>query len=254
MNNMYCPELENKILSKDAFLDILENSTEEKIKVSFLNPFSYPLIARQSQIIECFNYWFADGSTMCLFTNLFRIKKSRIRRASFDFSSLAGQCFEFLENNALSVAIIGGNQNEIVQACDYFTKKYPKLNICFQHHGYIDDDAYESIIFQLNESKPRAVIVGMGTPKQEKFIMSVEKKLTTCNYFFTCGGFISQTANSGDYYLPIVKKLGLRWLQRAILHKHVRRRLLFDYPVFYFKYVTSGALMYFSKLKRGGPN
>ncbi|MFZ4168772.1 WecB/TagA/CpsF family glycosyltransferase [Enterobacter ludwigii] len=237
---MYCPELENKIVTFENFHEILCENKDKRIKVSFVNPFSYPIIAKRPDLIENIDYWFSDGSTLCLVTNLFRKREEKISRGSFDFSSLAGPCFEYLQNNFLSVAIIGGTADECERACDYFRKQYPRLNICFHHHGFLDLSNASEVLELLINSKPDALVIGMGTPKQEEFMINAANLLSHCKMFFTCGGFITQTATSGDYYHPLVKKLGLRWLQRAILHKHVRHRLLFDYPMFYYKYLTSG--------------
>ncbi|EHR8642243.1 TPA: WecB/TagA/CpsF family glycosyltransferase, partial [Escherichia coli] len=216
--------------SQEFFVETLKNSQLNKTRISFLNPYSYPLISRNKKIIKGFDYWFADGLTLCIVTNLFREKSDIIKRGSFDFSSLAGICFDYLQTHSLSVAIIGGSNDEIHQACEYFSIRYPSLKICFKHHGYIDIDKCDHIINELKKSEVQALIVGMGTPKQEEFILKVEKHIISCKLFLTCGGFISQTASSGDYYHPLIKRLGLRWLQRAVLHKHVRRRLLLNYP------------------------
>lgn len=146
----------------------------------------------------------------------------------------------------MSIAIIGGTSDELAIVCKYIEDRYKGINICFKHSSYIDNAT--EVISALVSANPDALIVGMGTPKQESFILSVEDPLPMCKFYFTCGGFLSQTASSGDYYHPIIKKLGLRWLQRAFLHKHVRERLIKDYPVFYLKYFTS-SLLYFLKRK-----
>ncbi len=78
----------------------------------------------------------------------------------------------------------------------------------------------------------------MGTPLQEEFLIRI-KKAINIKILITCGGFLTQTSMFGDYYHPIIKKLGLRWLQRAILHKHVRDRLIKVYPEFLLSYLLN---------------
>ena len=77
----------------------------------------------------------------------------------------------------------------------------------------------------------------MGTPIQEDFAIYCLQNSKFIKKAVTCGGFITQTAIKGDYYHPLIKKLGLRWLQRAYLHKHVRDRLFRVYPKFIFSYL-----------------
>ncbi|EJL7009021.1 WecB/TagA/CpsF family glycosyltransferase, partial [Vibrio cholerae] len=113
--------------------------------------------------------------------------------------------------------------------------EYPKLKINYRRNGFFNNKIeVEDIVF--NVLKSDFIILGLGTPKQEDF-SSYLHSIYPGKIIFTCGGFITQTAIKNDYYFPIVKKLGLRWLQRAIMHKHVRRRLLYDYPIFFYKYI-----------------
>ncbi|WP_213082224.1 hypothetical protein, partial [Escherichia coli] len=60
--------------SQEFFVETLKNSQLNKTRISFLNPYSYPLISRNKKIIKGFDYWFADGLTLCIVTNLFREK------------------------------------------------------------------------------------------------------------------------------------------------------------------------------------
>ena len=88
-----------------------------------------------------------------------------------------------------------------------------------------------------NRLKPEVVLVGMGTPYQERFSINLKQQLNNPAVIITCGGFLTQTSIKPDYYHPVVKKLGLRWLQRMILHKHVRERVLNKYPKFTVSYL-----------------
>jgi hypothetical protein len=45
----------------------------------------------------------------------------------------------------------------------------------------------------------------------------------------------------------MVKKTHLRWLQRALEYKHIRRRLLVNYPVNIMRYIFEHILLLFVK-------
>jgi exopolysaccharide biosynthesis WecB/TagA/CpsF family protein len=228
--------LESKIIDSKQFGEMLKEKSDTSRVVSFVNPFSYSLIANNSHLINEVDYWFVDGMALCYLTNLRR--KNKISRASFDLSSIAKDFLNFASKNASKIALIGSAENEIDVACENLVKLFPELNIVYSHHGYIKNK-FEEVYTEINKSGARYVLVGMGTPMQEEFAIGCKKHCPNLSLIFTCGGFITQTAMKPDYYHPLIKKLGLRWLQRAYLHKHVRKRLINDYPSFMLRYLIN---------------
>ena len=229
-------KLEKKIHSVQKINDILNSESDGDAKViSFVNPFSYAIVAKNSDVTDAVDYWFCDGSLMCALTNLRR--DEHIKRASFDFSSIASDVIAHAESNRIKVGFVGAKEDEIHEAIRNIRAFYPDLDVVFAHNGYISDLEYQTVLDDLKDSHAEFLIVGMGTPHQEKFAIDCKKNVKSLNLIFTCGGFLTQTAIKGDYYHPLVKKLGLRWLQRAFLHSHVRKRLVRDYPVFILRYL-----------------
>lgn len=228
--------LESKIVDSKVIESILNNEISHPQLISFVNPFSYSLIARNKRLVDEIDYWFIDGSALCYLTNLRRQKK--ITRASFDLSSIANDVFNYASKMSLKVAVIGGAPGEVEIACNNLEQIFPNLNIVFKHHGYIKDD-FDRVYKEINNSLANYVVVGMGTPIQEEFAIKCKNSCVHLSAIFTCGGFITQTAMKPDYYHPLVKKLGLRWLQRAYHYKHVRDRLIKDYPGFAIRYLIN---------------
>ena len=226
-------KIENKILCLADFNKLLVQP--EKKAITFVNPFSYQLLANQPKLIDDIDVLFSDGALLCAFSNLRR--KNKIDRVSFDFSSIADIVFTHASDEQLSVALLGGSREEISQTVMYLENRYPRLNICFSRDGYFDRTEFPNVISDLDLKGSDIVIAGMGTPLQDEFIVKVKELSKGVKLSFTCGGFLTQTASKGDYYSPVIKKLGLRWLQRCILHKHVRTRLIKNYPVFIFSYL-----------------
>lgn len=209
-------------------------AAENKIVISFLNPFSYYEVAQDDDLINGVDYYFSDGSLLCRLHNLFLPK---ITRASFDYSSIAGTFLESVAASGKRIAIIGATEEENTLAVEVLKKQYPNLNVVFNRNGYIDDN--QKIANELNELQVEVVLVGMGTPYQERFSIFLKEHLTSPVVIITCGGFLTQTSIKPDYYHPLVKKFGLRWLQRIVMHKHVRDRVLKVYPKFIFSYLKT---------------
>ncbi|WP_299016337.1 WecB/TagA/CpsF family glycosyltransferase [uncultured Photobacterium sp.] len=222
--------------SRVCFQKVLNSYLEGKGgNVTFVNPFSYKYFETNPEEVGNFTKLFIDGASLVYLHNLFNANK--VDRVSFDYSSIAGEVFSFCEENNLKVGIIGGQEDEVKTACQNIKLKHPRLLIKYSRNGYINSQK-ELETISLSASNCDILILGMGTPKQEEVSSFLYRKYPK-KLIFTCGGFITQTSIKSDYYHPLAKKLGLRWLQRAIMHKHVRTRLISDYPKFYIKYIFS---------------
>ena len=129
-------QLNNKIKSGNDFFKIQKAAfnSNESIVISFLNPFSYYEVAKETKLIVGVDYYFSDGSLLCMMHNLFLPK---ITRASFDYSSIAEGFLLEAQKQSKRVAIIGATEEENKIAVDVLRKQYPSLNIVYQRNGYI---------------------------------------------------------------------------------------------------------------------
>jgi len=215
--------------------------------VSFVNPFSYRVLLNSPNIIDGIDSFYSDGSLLQRLHNIF-YPKSKVNRISFDYSSIAGEVFEFVQNNELNIAFVGGTSTEISKAEVNIKTCYPMLNIVYSRSGYFNGEEEKKDCFNLiDESNAAVLIVGMGTPIQEQFLMEAKLNCPNVKLMFTCGGFLTQTAIKSDYYHPLIKKLGLRWLQRVVMHKHVRQRIIKDYPKFLVTYLYEHLAIIFNR-------
>ncbi|QTL36100.1 WecB/TagA/CpsF family glycosyltransferase [Pseudoalteromonas viridis] len=232
--------LDEKIVPKSRWQSAINELEGEGsiVIATFVNPFSYSILQSRPELVEQFNYIFSDGILHTKLHNLFCDNK--IDRVSFDLSSIAKDTLLRAENKGLRVAFIGGKPEHAAVLEQKMKELFPQLQVCICRDGYFDNDEQKSqAVDEIMLAKPDIVIVGMGTPLQEEFLLKCVAKNTSANEFYTCGGFLEQTATKGDYYHPLVKKLGIRWLQRAILHSHVRKRIFKDYPKFVLNYIKS---------------
>lgn len=240
--------LESKLDHGLSFIEVIEKSfSSDGSIVSFVNPFSYSILNNNEWIINDVDYWYSDGALLCSLLNISR--RDKIHRNSFDFSSVANELFLYATLHNYSISLIGGSLSEIQKASQYLSSRYPDMNIVYFRDGFFDDSEIFEIANAIQKSQADIVISGMGTPRQEEFLIEIHKKVNA-KVLITCGGFFSQTAMRGDYYHPLVKKYGLRWLQRAIMHKHVRDRLLIDYPVFIVRYLSDLLINKLKNIKR----
>lgn len=228
--------IDDKIYSFDFYESLKEglllNFTDCKA-ISFINPFSYYMLSDNKEISGGIDGFFIDGALLCYLHNA--TKKNKVKRISFDYSSISGDFLDFCNEKKLRVSFIGATDLELKVAMEKFSVKYPDINYGYSRDGYVKK-CDERILFDGVDGSD-VVIVGMGAPYQEEWALKIKKN---CNVklIITCGGFLTQTSIRDDYYYPIIKTLGLRWLQRMACHKHVRDKVFKMYPAFLRRYVS----------------
>jgi N-acetylglucosaminyldiphosphoundecaprenol N-acetyl-beta-D-mannosaminyltransferase len=201
--------------------------------VAFLNPSSYLLFDNyllSNGASKIHRYMiFIDGISLVLILNFFF--KVKVNRFSFDMTSVAPVVFSICAAEGRKVALVGGTESVIRSATSMFSAKYPGLDIVYIRNGYFSDESQvletQNIIMDLNVS---VVVVGMGTPHQEKFLEGLYDQGYS-GTGFTCGGFFDQSKDSLAYYPEWINKWNLRALYRLYKEpKRLWRRYLIDYP------------------------
>lgn len=198
--------------------------------VTFLNPFSIEQIT-EIELYEKFNYICSDGIIPVLINNLFSPR--RIKRISFDMSSLAEKVFFKAQKEEQAIYIVGSTIENVSKFKNVVESYYPNIRIIGISDGYFDVSSH--IIESIIKSKCKIVIVGMGYPNQDIFSIQLIDA-GYCGVVFTCGGFIHQTTYKINYYPWILDKLNLRSLYRIYKEPKVLTRLIKYYPPFIAKF------------------
>lgn len=220
-----------KILSREEIilkLDQIAKGEGRPSSFSFINNFSYRIFRRNADILDI-DYLSADGSLMAYLLTL--ASGRRIRRASFDNNSIGADVLDYAARHAVSVAIVGGTQEEVEAAARKLANNHLGLIVAAAVSGFNVDK--EGLVQLLSERQARIAIFSMGTGLQERMALTCLKAVPGLWAAFTCGAFVSQVAASHGQtiYPKWVNACGLRWLYRLVQEKHVRKRLLWDYPL-----------------------
>lgn len=202
----------------------------EKSLITYLNPYSYLLIRKQIGIIEDFNVVNYDGFLLSWLMRLIGIKQNRI---SFDMTSFAPVFFDCLVKRRCNVFFVGGEPGIADKAVSKLKDNYPSLIVSGIRHGFFSGpEERNNFINRLVLLSPDYVVVGMGAPLQEQFLVDL-KKAGWNGVGYTCGGFLHQTAKAGVcYYPPIINRLNLRWLYRMVDEPKLMKRYFLEYPKF----------------------
>src|SRR4030042_3226164 len=113
------------------------------------------------------------------------------------------------------IFIFGSEPDANREACKNITASYPSLNLVGRQHGYLSEGEHEDLVREINTSAADILFVGLGSPKQEKWIHQY-KKLLKVKICMGVGGYLDVLAGKVPGAPPFVQKLGLEWLYRLI--------------------------------------
>lgn len=196
---------------------------------SYINPFVYLTLKDNKDLIASLDGIYLDGFMMVL---IFRLMGVKTIRLSCDMTSVFKHLFLYASTERKTIYAIGSTQDNIEKSIQNIKNSFPNLIVLNYRNGFFTDRSeIEKECENINLTNPDFLLVGMGTPFQEKFINDVKvsgyKGVT-----FTCGGFFHQTIGKLNYYPKYIDSLNLRWLYRMFDEKRVFYRTIKYYPLF----------------------
>ncbi|MDO4535356.1 MAG: WecB/TagA/CpsF family glycosyltransferase [Clostridium perfringens] len=121
---------------------------------------------------------------------------------------------DYCEKNKKSIYLLGA-KNYVVDKCtDNIKKLHPKINILGHSHGFFDMESCEDILKDINDLKPYALFVAMGTPRQELFIEKY-KDILPCSIFMGVGGSFDILARVSKRAPKWIIDIGMEWFYRV---------------------------------------
>ena len=144
--------------------------------------------------------------------------------------------FAVIENTDLRVFFLGSGPGVAEEAKDKILDRFPNLNIVGTHDGYFKDD--EVVIDYINGFEPDLLLVGLGAPKQEKWIDRNRHKVTA-SVLYGCGGSLDGFSGRVPRAPEIFIRLNLEWFHRLISQPSRWRRML-RLPLFLIKMLAEG--------------
>lgn len=116
-------------------------------------------------------------------------------------------------DNSFSVYLLGAREKTVAKAVQSLQKQFKDLKIAGCHNGYFTDNA--EVISEINKAKPNIVFVGLGFPKQEKWIWENRSQLKV-NLLVAEGGSFDYLAGEVKRAPLFIRKIGFDWLFRLI--------------------------------------
>lgn len=125
------------------------------------------------------------------------------------FNSLVDNAFKY----GKKVYLYGAKKEVIEKTVKVLKEKYINLNICGYMSGYSKE---KDLLNDIKKCKPDYLFVGIGSPKQEEFIIRNEKLFRNISVIMPVGGTFDVVSGLKKRAPIIYQKLHLEWLYRMI--------------------------------------
>lgn len=128
---------------------------------------------------------------------------------------LLEKLFGVWDGSSLRVFLLGAAPGVAERAARQLAQRYPNLQIVGTHHGYFRPDENEKILEQIARTRPHMVLVGLGVPRQERWMMENRARLRPAVLMGVGGCFDVWSGRLMRAPLSW-QRLGLEWLYRLL--------------------------------------
>ena len=165
---------------------------------------------KKEQIINCFNsqkYQIPDGIGIVYAS---KIKHGNIKKRISGIDLFTNLCQESIKHTA-KIFLYGGKDEISDTAKKELEILYPNIKIVGTCSGYEDE---RNVIEKINNSNANILFVGLGSPKQEEFIINNRNNLNNIKIFMPVGGSFDVISKSKKRAPNWMIRLNLEWLFR----------------------------------------
>jgi len=139
----------------------------------------------------------------------------------------------------LRVFFLGSTETVVNQASSSFKILYPELLIAGVHHGYLSDIDSEAVVHLINKATPDILVVGMGMPLQEEWILKYIDRLDVrivCNAG-SCFDYVAGVKKRCPTWMGV---MGFEWLYRLVQEpRRLWQRYLIGNPLFVWRIIRN---------------
>jgi len=130
----------------------------------------------------------------------------------------------------LGVFILGERPGQIGAVKDAFQRLFPGLFLAGYHHGYFDLDQSEAVVELINDSGADILLVGMGTPRQEKWLAQYASALQP-RLRIGVGGLFHYWDGRLRRAPALLRRMKLEWAYILLQQPHRWRRYAMSAPM-----------------------
>lgn len=216
---------------------VKDSSQKLPVKVGFVNANSINILWNDHELqeaISAFDYVFPDGIGLKLASYL---------HGEFPIDSISGTALvpallAAPELTGQRVFLLGDQPTAIKSVAQHFPRLFSTSMLAGYHHGFFKPENSDNVIKLINSSESDILLVGMGTPEQEKWLNRYSSVLDV-RIQIAVGGLFQYWDNRLKRAPPGARKLGLEWLCILWQQPFKWRRYLIGNPLFLMRAVQS---------------
>jgi N-acetylglucosaminyldiphosphoundecaprenol N-acetyl-beta-D-mannosaminyltransferase len=180
----------------------------------------------QAEIVLC------DGAGVMLAA---RILGGRIPER-ITYADWAWQLAAFAAAEGFSLYFLGARPGVAEEAARRLQQRYPALKIAGVHHGYFDHSVgspeNEAVLQEINASSPDILLIGLGMPLQEYWLMENRHNLNA-SVVLTGGAVFDYVSGRLRRGPRLLTESGFEWLARLLIEpRRLWRRYIVGNPLF----------------------
>jgi N-acetylglucosaminyldiphosphoundecaprenol N-acetyl-beta-D-mannosaminyltransferase len=223
------------VLSANA--NCLNLSHEDPALRDFLN---------QAEIVLC------DGAGVMLAA---RILGGRIPER-ITYADWAWRLTAFAAAEGFSLYFLGARPGVAAEAARRLQQRYPALKIAGAHHGYFDHSVgspeNEAVLQEINASSPDILLIGLGMPLQEYWLMENRHNLNA-GVVLTGGAVFDYVSGRLRRGPRLLTESGFEWLARLLIEpRRLWRRYIVGNPLFLLRVLEQRLSRAHYDTRRGG--
>lgn len=122
--------------------------------------------------------------------------------------------------------LFGSSEEVNAKACEILRERYPGIRIVGRSNGFVKSEEMDGLVRQINESGAEILFVGMGSPRQEKWMSEYASKLTTVKLCQGIGGTLDTIVGTIRRAPRFLQEAGMEWFYRLLCQPSRFRRQL----------------------------
>ncbi len=209
-------------VSMNEALDIIKETIDKKSKLHIITINAEMIMLSKTNeifknILNQAELLIPDGSGV-----VWALRKQKIKVKKLPGIELSQNCISELDKN---VYLLGASKEVIEKAYENLKNKFPNSKIVGFHDGYFKEDNQEHIINDINRLNTDIILVGLGVPRQEKWIRDNLNRLNA-SVFIGVGGSFDVFSGKINRAPKIMIKFHLEWLYRLYKEPWRWKRML----------------------------
>lgn len=149
---------------------------------------------------------------------------------------LMDHLLEHCQDHGHRVYCLGATQEVLMEAVREMRRRYPRVQIVGQHHGYFSSDEEPQVIAEITACRPDVLFVAMSSPRKEDLLARWADRMNVpvCH---GVGGSFDVWAGKVKRAPQLWQRMGMEWLYRVIqeprrmLRRYVETNAIFCWMV-----------------------